>query len=349
MDDHELEEQARHDRRMATEAARTAEMAALRARVASAEGRADGLAKALEPFARYAESLPPVVPGHPRDIDDTGVALYCSVVMKDYKLTFGDFRRARLALSTPPAPPSPCRTCAGMREALERLRHDAEIRPMSQRDAWIVEVTTVALRASPPPTASSPPDDDDPWHAGAIGRIPDDDSLVWRDDATTGPQFWAASLKQAETAAVILNALERRLIPSTPPDWRGALEEERRVTARTAALEQLLRDAQAANYDNYKRAEDAILDVERKARERDDAMSALSALVEALPKCEACDTDPATRAHEADGETWESCDEHGSGDETESDDFDYAVPLRNAQRLLAGAHDATPLSEGSAT
>jgi len=50
--------------------------------------------------------------------------------------------------------------------------------------------------------------EDGPWYAGAIGRIPDDDCLVWRDDAMWGPQFYAASVEDAEHAAKLLNALE---------------------------------------------------------------------------------------------------------------------------------------------
>ncbi len=51
-----------------------------------------------------------------------------------------------------------------------------------------------------------------PWHAGAIGRIPEDDALVWRDDAMNGPQFYAANPSEAETAAQILNKLEEQLV-----------------------------------------------------------------------------------------------------------------------------------------
>jgi hypothetical protein len=54
-------------------------------------------------------------------------------------------------------------------------------------------------------------DTDGPWYAGAIGRIPEDDSLVYRDDAMFGPQFYAASPQDAEIAAKLLNDLEKRL------------------------------------------------------------------------------------------------------------------------------------------
>jgi len=50
-----------------------------------------------------------------------------------------------------------------------------------------------------------------PWYAGAIGRLPEDDSLVFREDAVYGAQFRAASPKEAEDAARILNDLEARL------------------------------------------------------------------------------------------------------------------------------------------
>lgn len=49
-----------------------------------------------------------------------------------------------------------------------------------------------------------------PWQAGAIGRVPEDDALVWRDDAVTGPQFYAATPTEAEDAAKLLNDLEAR-------------------------------------------------------------------------------------------------------------------------------------------
>lgn len=47
------------------------------------------------------------------------------------------------------------------------------------------------------------------WNAGAIGRIPEDDSLVYRDDAVSGPQFYARSPSEAEVAAAQLNRLQR--------------------------------------------------------------------------------------------------------------------------------------------
>jgi hypothetical protein len=53
-------------------------------------------------------------------------------------------------------------------------------------------------------------ENDGPWYAGAIGRMPEDDSLVWRDDAVFGPQFYAANPTEAEKAAQILNDLEQR-------------------------------------------------------------------------------------------------------------------------------------------
>ncbi len=65
---------------------------------------------------------------------------------------------------------------------------------------------------------------DPPWQAGAIGRIPDDDALVWRDDAAFGPQFYAASPKEAEDAAVLLNDLEARAAR-----YRTALEKLREL------------------------------------------------------------------------------------------------------------------------
>ena len=63
--------------------------------------------------------------------------------------------------------------------------------------------------------------EDGPWQAGAIGRIPEDDSLVWRDDAVYGPQFYAASPGDAEKAASILNALETRIIMFTDVTMLG--------------------------------------------------------------------------------------------------------------------------------
>jgi hypothetical protein len=53
--------------------------------------------------------------------------------------------------------------------------------------------------------------DEGPWLAGAIGRIPEDDALVWRDDAVSGPQFYARTPADAARAACILNELEARL------------------------------------------------------------------------------------------------------------------------------------------
>jgi len=46
------------------------------------------------------------------------------------------------------------------------------------------------------------------WNAGAVGRIPEDDALVWRDDAMTGPQFYAASESEAAVAAKQLNLVQ---------------------------------------------------------------------------------------------------------------------------------------------
>jgi hypothetical protein len=68
----------------------------------------------------------------------------------------------------------------------------------------------------------SEPINDGPWYAGAIGRIPEDDSLVWRDDAVFGPQFYAASPKEAETIAKILNDLEHKA--STIPGLKESID-----------------------------------------------------------------------------------------------------------------------------
>lgn len=54
-------------------------------------------------------------------------------------------------------------------------------------------------------------EDEDPWYAGAIGRIPEDDSLVFRDDAVFGLMFYARSPEEAELAAKYLNDLERKV------------------------------------------------------------------------------------------------------------------------------------------
>jgi hypothetical protein len=51
-------------------------------------------------------------------------------------------------------------------------------------------------------------EEDGPWQAGAIGLIPKDDGLVWRDDAVFGKQFYALNNKEAQIAADILNRLE---------------------------------------------------------------------------------------------------------------------------------------------
>lgn len=55
------------------------------------------------------------------------------------------------------------------------------------------------------------PKNDGPWYAGAIGKIPEDDSLVYREDAMFGPSFYAASPQEADRAARILNDLERHI------------------------------------------------------------------------------------------------------------------------------------------
>lgn len=56
----------------------------------------------------------------------------------------------------------------------------------------------------------TPKDEREPrWNAGAMGREPEDDALVWRDDAVTGAQFYAASPAEAARAAAILNDMER--------------------------------------------------------------------------------------------------------------------------------------------
>lgn len=53
-------------------------------------------------------------------------------------------------------------------------------------------------------------EEDMPWYAGAIGRIPEDDSLVYREDAVFGPQFYARSPHDAGLAAQLLNEAEHR-------------------------------------------------------------------------------------------------------------------------------------------
>lgn len=67
--------------------------------------------------------------------------------------------------------------------------------------------------------------EDGPWYAGALGKDPEDDALVYRDDAVTGPQFYAASPGEARTAAAILNhqsALVARMVGATlRVEWSG--------------------------------------------------------------------------------------------------------------------------------
>jgi hypothetical protein len=53
------------------------------------------LRKALEPFAAFAECLPPVVEGDPRITDAEGVALNCYYLMENYSITFGHLRAAK--------------------------------------------------------------------------------------------------------------------------------------------------------------------------------------------------------------------------------------------------------------
>ena len=67
-----------------------------------------------------------------------------------------------------------------------------------------------------------------PWQAGAVGRIPQDDPLVWRDDAVDGPQFYAATPGDAEIAASQLNALEARIA-----ELERALSDAREVAMST--------------------------------------------------------------------------------------------------------------------
>jgi hypothetical protein len=50
---------------------------------------------ALEPFAAFAECLPPVVEGDPRITDAEGVALNCYYLMENYSITFGHLRAAK--------------------------------------------------------------------------------------------------------------------------------------------------------------------------------------------------------------------------------------------------------------
>jgi hypothetical protein len=64
-----------------------------------------------------------------------------------------------------------------------------------------------------------------PWYAGAIGRIPDDDSLVYREDAVWGAKFYAGTPAEAELAARFLNDLEARLARAEKKRARDAREE----------------------------------------------------------------------------------------------------------------------------
>jgi hypothetical protein len=59
--------------------------------------------------------------------------------------------------------------------------------------------------------AMSANEEDGPWQAGAVGRTPQDDALVWRNDAVSGPHFYAAGPTDAERATVLLNSLEARI------------------------------------------------------------------------------------------------------------------------------------------
>jgi hypothetical protein len=51
------------------------------------------LEKALRPFAKFAESLPPIIPGR-RRLSDDGPALSASRDGMDYQITYADFRKA---------------------------------------------------------------------------------------------------------------------------------------------------------------------------------------------------------------------------------------------------------------
>lgn len=66
----------------------------------------------------------------------------------------------------------------------------------------------VSPRPEVPKETGADSDDRRPWIAGAIGKSPHDDALVWRDDAMHGPKFWAATPGDATEAARLLNDLE---------------------------------------------------------------------------------------------------------------------------------------------
>lgn len=70
----------------------------LRAACEEAKAEVAMLRAALAPFAKYAESFPPIVFGFHRATDD-GIAMAASKGGKDYTVTFTDFRAAAAALT----------------------------------------------------------------------------------------------------------------------------------------------------------------------------------------------------------------------------------------------------------
>jgi hypothetical protein len=81
-----------------------------------------------------------------------------------------------------------------------------EVRPLSGLEQCALYMNL--LDSGGPKDAKERAMSEGPWEAGAIGRIPDDNSLVYRGDAVTGVQFYARTPDDAAQAARSLNELE---------------------------------------------------------------------------------------------------------------------------------------------
>jgi hypothetical protein len=80
---------------------------------------------------------------------------------------------------------------------------------LEKQDAapWFTVQRSERASQKPFPETTKTPEEG-PWFAGAIGHSPQDDALVWRDDATTGASFYAANPHEAKKAVIILNEFD---------------------------------------------------------------------------------------------------------------------------------------------
>jgi hypothetical protein len=151
--------------------------------------------------------------------------------------------------------------------------------------ARMAKLEAAATAAPPKDSGMSANEGSAPWQAGAVGRNPQDDALVWRNDAVSGPHFYAAGPADAERATVLLNALEARIAELELALIEDVSEERSRrldVEKRIAELEDSYRRQGALNGTLTRNMADVREEAEKRAVAAEKRSRELEAELEAV-------------------------------------------------------------------